>query len=170
MTDPNLPSGATPDTPRTGRAIKIVLAVSLALNLAVAGVVAGAALRGRGDDGPGRHMMARDVNFGPFTEALTRAQRRGMLSRIGDDGIGLRDMRAQMRGDMDLVIEALRAMPFDAAAVEAALALQSERLSARVDTGRKALIGLILAMSVDERAAFTDRLEAVVSRKAPPQG
>lgn len=149
---------------KTGRGVKIVLAMSLALNLAVAGVVGGAALRSYGD-GDGRRQVARDLNFGPFTDALTRPQLREMLAHLGDGRGGLRDMRAQIRGDMDAVLAALQAEPFDPAEVEAVLTRQSERLTARADSGRKALVAVILAMSPEDRAAFTARLAEVVTRR-----
>ena len=145
-------------TTRTSRWVKIALALSVALNLAVIGVIAGATLRASGDEGSSRRGV-RDVNFGPFTEALTREQRRNMLGRLGGKGSELREMRAQMRGDLDDVVATLRAEPFDPAAVEAAFARQGARLSARADAGRGALVGLILEMSKTDRAAFVERLE-----------
>lgn len=163
MTNPNPPTAL----PKSGRGVKIVLALSLALNLAVAGVFAGAAFRAHGDDGTGRRTV-RDVNFSPFTEALTRDQRRAMLGRLSQGGTGLRDMRAQMRSDLDDVVAALRATPFDPAAVEAAFARQGARLSTRADVGRQALVGLLLSMSDGERAAFVARLEETRARHQKP--
>ncbi len=170
MSGPVTPAGHDSAKPsKSGRAIKIALALSLSLNLAVAGVVAGAALRARGDDGMGR-MGGRDLNFGAFSQALTRDQRRGMMGRLGDDGLGLREMRTQMRGDMAAVLTALRAQPFDPSGVEVAFAQQNTRLTARAEAGRKALVGLILAMSDVDRAAFTERLEQAVTRRPVQNG
>ena len=62
--------GATPAAgvaaARGGRGVRIALGISVALNLLVVGLVAGAVLR---DGGP-RERMVRDLDFGPFTEAL----------------------------------------------------------------------------------------------------
>ena len=63
---------ATPPT-RAPRWMKIVLALSLALNLAVAGLALGAFLK----DGP-RRGMPRDLSFGPFTEAFSADDRRAL--------------------------------------------------------------------------------------------
>jgi len=154
--------------PKTRRGFKIALALSLALNLCVAGLVAGAALRAHGDDGAARRGV-RDVNFGPFTEALSREQRRALLGRLGDGGTGLREMRAQMRSDLEDVVTALRAAPFDPAAVEAAFERQGARLSMRADAGRKALVDLVLAMSDTDRAEFVRRLEETGARRPKPR-
>ena len=155
-----------PAPARAGRGIKVVLALSLALNLAVAGMVAGAFLKSGGPAGM-RHHAVRDLNFGPFTDALTRDQRRAMLRNFTAQGPGLRDMRAQMRADYDAVVAAVTGQPFDAAALEAAFAAQSDRLSSRLDTGRKALVDLISGMSDAERAAFAERLERALSDRQP---
>jgi hypothetical protein len=93
-----------------------------------------------------------------------------MMGRLGDDGLGLREMRTQMRGDMAAVLTALRAQPFDPAGVEVAFAQQNTRLTARAEAGRKALVGLILAMSDVDRAAFTERLEQAVTRRPVQNG
>ena len=159
MTD--LPPPVPPKS--AGRGLKLLLAVSLALNLAVAGTVAGMALRVHDPDRP-PPAAVRDLNFGPFTEALTRDQRRAMLRGFAEQGPGLREMRTQMRADFDAVLTALRATPFDAAAFRAAVESQNSRVTARAEAGRDALVGLVLQMSDPERAAFLDRLEQALER------
>lgn len=162
MTD--TPSAAVP----SHRWLKLALAVSLALNLAVAGVVAGAALRDRGD-GPPRHTAVRDLSFGPYSAALTRDQRRALLRAFSENGPGLRDLRAQMRDDLVAVAETLRRTPFDGAAFRAAIEAQSDRSTARADAGRDALIALVLEMSAAERAVFAKGLDEVLARRMRPE-
>lgn len=159
MTD--LPPPVPPKT--VGRGLKLLLAVSLALNLAIAGTFAGVALRGH-DPERRPPPAVRDLTFGPFTDALTREQRRDMLRGFAERGPGLREMRAQMRADFDMVLTALRATPFDAAAFRAAVESQNSRITARAEAGRDALVGLVLQMSDAERAAFLDRLEQALER------
>lgn len=149
-------NGATPATPaKTGRGLRIALAVSVALNLLIAGLVAGAVLR---DGGPRARMMG-ELEFGPFTEALSRedrdALRRSFLQRMPD----LRDMRRQMRSDFNGLLEALRAEPFDAAKLRAAMAGQSDRMAERLTLGRDLLVERIEAMTPEARVEFADRLE-----------
>lgn len=136
------------------RGLRIALAVSVALNLLVVGLAAGAVLR----HGPGERMI-RDLDFGPFGEAFSRedreAMRQGFLARAGD----VEDMRDALRRDADELLDALRAEPFDPARVGAALEGQGRRMAERLELGRSLVLERIAAMSAAERAAFADRLE-----------
>ncbi len=158
MTDPH--SAPPAALPRQGasRLMKVVLALSLALNLAVVGVVAGAALRSRGGRMAGPPSV-RDLNFGPFSDALTREQRRDLRRGFLAQGPDLRALQTEMRGDLEAVLAALRAEPFDAAALTDAFVAQNRRISQRVEAGQKAMLSLLVAMPAAERAAFADRLE-----------
>jgi uncharacterized membrane protein len=165
MTDaaPQGPETTTPPIPPTAsggpRWIKVALAVSVALNLAVAGLAAGAWLR----EGPGRG-MPRDMSFGPFTEALSDGDRKELRQALGDRAPGFREARREMRADFDLLLATLRADPFDPTAAEAALAGITRRATDRLDLGRELLAGRILAMTDAERQAFADRLERGLKR------
>ncbi|MFP5479962.1 MAG: periplasmic heavy metal sensor [Alphaproteobacteria bacterium] len=154
MTEP------TAKTP-SGRGLKIALAVSLALNLAVAGLVAGAWLS---DHGP-RRDMPRDLSFGPFTEALSpqdrRALRREFLSRAPE----FRAARQEARAEFDRLLAALRAEPFDPAALTSALAAIQTRNSDRLELGRSLIETRLLTMEEADRRAFADRLDAALRRR-----
>lgn len=159
-----------PQPPRSmARGLKILLAVSLALNLAVVGTVAGFALRFH-DDGRPSPSAVRELNFGPFTQALTRDQRRALLRGFAEQGPDLRQMRTQMRGDFDAVLTALRATPFDGPAFRQAIEGQSNRIAARAEAGRDALVALVLQMSDADRAAFVERLEKSLDRRGDKDG
>lgn len=151
----------TPPPPSGGpRWIKIALAVSVALNLAVAGLAAGAWLR----EGHGRG-MPRDMSFGPFTEALSDTDRRELRRALGDRAPGFREARQQMRADLEALLATLRADPFNPSAAEAALSAVARRTTDRLDLGRDLITGRILAMSDAERQAFADRLERGLKRR-----
>lgn len=155
QTPPPAPASSTPSG--SGRWIKLALALSLAVNLGIAGLAAGAALKFR--DGGGHQGNPRDIAFGPYTEALTRDQRRAMLRDLADGGGGLRDIRKGLQADLDAVLQSLKAQPFDPEAFRSALDLQGENLSRRLGDGRRALADVVIAMSESERAEFTDTLE-----------
>jgi uncharacterized membrane protein len=147
----------TPDqTARPGapRWIKIALAVSVALNLAVAGLAAGALLR----DGPARG-MPRDLSFGPFTEAFSPEDRRALREAFRDRLPGFRATREAARAEFQALIAVLRADPVDPAALSAALVAISERSAERLDMGRGLIEARLLQMSAAERQAYADRLE-----------
>lgn len=137
--------------------MKLLLAASLAVNFGIVGVVTGAALKfHRSGD-----MMAgpRDIAFGPYTEALTRDQRKGLFKDLSGREAGLRELRREIETDMQLVLGALRATPFNAEAFRSALDQQNSRLTARVAEGRKGLVEVVTMMSDAERADFASNLE-----------
>ena len=159
MTDMITPS-PLPSPPPGGRKLRIALAVSVALNLLILGLVAGAVLR---DGGPhGR--MVRDLDFGPFTEALTPEDRDALRRDFIRQAPDLRDMRRQMRDDFSTLLAALRAEPFDVEALRGVVANQGDRMAARLELGQDLMLARIAAMTPAERAAFADRLEQRLER------
>jgi len=144
--------------PGGGKGLRIALGVSVALNLLVAGLVA--MLR---DGGP-HDRMVRDLDFGPFTEALTREDREALRRDFLQRAPGLRDMRAQMRQDFGALLTALRSDPFDPAALRGLLANQQARMTERIALGQELMVERLSAMSPEARARFADRLEERLRR------
>ena len=145
--------------PKGSRRLKIVLAVSLALNLCVAGVVAGAWLR----DGP-PHGGGKDFGLGPLSEALTRDDRKAMRKAFVERHPDIRGDRREAKAEFDAVVNALRAEPFDPAALDTALAAVAARNQSLLDTGRELVAERLKSLSPAERLAFADRLEERLSR------
>ena len=130
MTDPDnqTSTGAYKSFLALGRGFRLAFAASVAVNLAVLGVVAGLWL----DGGPGPHgdMMVREMGFGPFDEALRPQDRAALkklvLAQIGD----LRTTRQQMQTDAtDLIGRFVRGEPVElhqvmAASEEAGISLE----------------------------------------------
>lgn len=139
-----------------GRAVRIALAVSVALNLAVLGVVAGAALK---HGGSGR-AVERDIGFGPFSEALSREDRRALRGKILQRAPELRSVRKDMQADTQSLLAVLRAEPFDAAGLAVVMETQRARMAGRLDVGQAVLRDFLIAMTPEARKAFADRLEA----------
>lgn len=135
--------------------LRIVLFTSLALNLLVAGVVAGVLLTG----GPERRADHDRRDFGSiYTRALDpedrRSLRREFLSALPERG---RDGAGIVAG-LQPALSALRATPFDPDAFARAMANQSDRRAERDRLGREILAARIAAMSETERAAYADRV------------
>ena len=139
-----------------GRAVRIALAVSVALNLAVVGVVAGAALK----HGPAGHEMERDIGFGPFSEALSREDRRALRGQILQRAPELRSVRKEMQADTQSLLAVLRAEPIDAAGLTAVMETQRVRMAGRLELGQTVLRDFLIAMPPEARKDFADRLEA----------
>lgn len=149
---------------KSGKGVRIALAVSVALNLLIVGLVAGAVLR---DGGP-RGRMLGDLEFGPFTEALTPEDRAALRQEFVRQMPDMRDMRRQMRTDFAALLDALRAEPFDAAAVRGLIEAQSQRMTGRLAVGQDLLVARIGAMTPEARADFADRLESRLRRGREP--
>ena len=145
--------------PKGPRWIKAALVASVALNLAVAGLVLGAWL----GDGP-RKGMPRDLSFGPFSEALSdtdrRALRKDLMGRAGE----FRTSRDAARAEFETLLATLRADPFDPAAMTTALTAIETRNAERLELGRSLIETRLIEMSVEERMAFADRLEKGLRR------
>jgi len=150
-----------PQPPRAGRGIRIALAVSLALNVAVAGLVGGALLgRGGPEDPPALRMLG----LGPFALALPadgRDQLRGRLEEMTPD---LRAERTRIGMSLRHVQGALLAEPFDRDAAARALAGSREAAMTLQASGHAALLEMLQGMSAEERALVARRLGRVLRR------
>lgn len=149
-----------PTKARSGRGLKIALALSLALNLGVAGLVAGAWLR---EGGPGRG-PPRDLSFGPFSQALSAEDRRALRQAIRQDLGDLRESRAAAREEFDALLAALRADPYVPAQVDAALSAVVARNTGRLVKGQELIAARIAQMAPSDRLAFAHRLEKALRR------
>jgi uncharacterized membrane protein len=149
---PNVPALQTVPRP-----FKALLAISVAINLAVAGMIGGMLFHG----GPGRHgdLGVRDLGFGPFDEALLPEDRdtlrQNLKTHLGD----IKMARQMMSSDNEAILAALRSNPFDGVALKAALTAQTQHLEDRLKLGSGVMQDLLLAMPDAPRLAFADRLE-----------
>ncbi|GLS86948.1 hypothetical protein GCM10010873_19220 [Cypionkella aquatica] len=146
-----------------GRGLRIALAVSVALNLAVAGMFAGSFLKEH-ERGP------REIGFGPFNEALShedrKALRKALLARMPE----MRQARQEAGQDARNLLAALRALPFDPAQVSAVMEAQRLRMTGRIEVGQGLMRDLLVAMTPEARLAFADRLEAHLQKDVKEKG
>lgn len=156
---PVLPTGPS-------RRVKLALYASLALNLLFIGIVGGAVLHGP-PDRPA--MMGRDLGFGPFTEALSPADRMALMEAFRRSGGNPREMRQAMKADFAEFVRVLRSEPFEPSALEHAAAALKSRGAQRLDLGQRLMMERIAQMSPGDRKAFADRLEAMMAR-GPKRG
>lgn len=146
---------------------RVLLVLSLALNLAVIGVVGGALLRGeKGLRPPPRF----DVAAGPYGAALSPEDRRAIAMRLRQSEAGRAMSPRARRAAMAELVGALRADPFDVQRVADILADQRRRSQDLVLELEAAILDRVATMTPDERAAFADRLEAAASRRGRPGG
>lgn len=150
-------------TRRGGRWVKVALAVSLALNLAIVGLVGGALL-GDGGNRDGGAPALRALGLGPFARALSREDRAELRARIEGTGLELREERRAIGQSLRAVEGALRADPFDRTAVEAAFTQARGMVVSLQQTGHDALLDQIETMSTAERRDLADRLARAMRR------
>jgi uncharacterized membrane protein len=103
--------------------------------------------------------MPRDLGFGPFTEALSPEDHHALKEAIRADLPAFRAGREAAKAEFDTLLTALRAEPFDLAAVNTAMSAIVDRNAERLAKGQDLLAARIKAMSPADRLAFADRLE-----------
>jgi len=161
-------NGAETLRPGAGRGLKLALVLSLAANLLVVGLVAGAGLsRLHGHDyhhPPG----GEPVDYGPYARALSPAGRDKLRAAFRDRRPEFRANREALRAGFGELLAALRATPYDPARAAAVLEAQQGRVEAQTALVRGLLLDHLASLSDAERAAFADRLEDVL-RHGPPR-
>lgn len=158
------------DSPQDRRApgwMKILLVVSLALNLLVAGVFLGAVLRHDRDQkmGHDRTEFSRDLSRTPFVAALDPGDRRDLARRLARSEGTLKENRAEIRDRFERLLAALRAEPFERAEVEELLEEQRKAGARRLKIGEDAILDRLAEMSPDARRAYADRLDRSLNRR-----
>ncbi|MCO6382820.1 periplasmic heavy metal sensor [Oceanicola sp. 502str15] len=168
MTDlqPPLPDPAN----RPRRWLRVVLVLSLAANLAVAGLVLGAWITHDGKRGPdGRRgdkdKIVRELGFGPYARAIPRENREDFRAAIEARRDELRASRSGLRSAFEATLATLRAEPFDRAAMAAQMEAQRSAITKGQRIGHEILLDRLASMSPEERAAFADRLERGLGRE-----
>ncbi|MEC3861882.1 periplasmic heavy metal sensor [Mesobacterium sp. TK19101] len=145
----------------TRRWVRVLLFVSLALNLMVVGLAAGMIWRGLPDhrEAP----QSRDQTM-PYTRALERDDQRALRRQLREAFAGAPRDRGDLARAYRRSVELLRAEPFDPDALRANLDAQSRNAQARLTTGQKVLADYLATMSPSQRAAYADRLEQEITR------
>ena len=143
--------------------VKSVLALSLAGNLAVVGLVAGFALRGNPLETRGPAMGYAT----PYVVALPREVRREVFGAVRRDA-SLPD-RGARRAQYREMIAALQATPFDITSVQAVLERQGAGATQVQAAGQAAWLDAVARLSDDERIAYTTRIEEALKRREGPR-
>ena len=139
---------------RVPRWVKATLAVSLALNLVVVGLVVGASLS-RG--GPPWHPAARaPVDPGGLIRALPDDAREDVIRAMREGRE--REDRAERDRRTRAILALIRSEPFDRARLEAALDERRAATSSEFDRIQSLFLDRLEGMDAAERSAFADRL------------
>lgn len=145
----------------SGRILKLVLVLSLGINLAIGGLALGV----WAFDKPRRPPSPDAVAFLSF--ALPKehrdALREQMVSRRGE----LRANRAALGSLRRQMIRALQAEPFDITVIEDILQRQREHFLALGELAHSALLERIALLTPEERAIYVESLKKQVRRARP---
>lgn len=147
--------------------VRILLAVSLGLNILVVGAVVGFAIKGGPlpvKDGP-RHVA--DAAIGPLTRALSVADRRAIGRQIRQEGTTERWDRQAHRQALERMLTLLNATPFDADAFANELDGTVTGLQSRMTLAGQALVVRLEQMTDEERRAYAERVLQAAKRKTP---
>ncbi len=155
----------TPRSPCLSGWLRGLLFVSLAFNLVIVGVVAGAVWRHAGGDGDRRAARADRVSIA-YIRALDRADRRAIRDEMRARLPGRDALRAQIRDSFGAVLATLRAPDFDRAALAAQLEAQFSIGADQQRLARELMIDRLAGMSLEQRRAFADRVEDELARMA----
>ena len=139
---------------------KIILVISLAVNLLIAGLVAGAFFGEKRDRGP----AMRDLGLGPFFQALSREDRRELGAKMREQSGSFQQNRAELREKFESFLAALHAEPFDRAEIERLIAEQRAHLTDRQAMGQKLLLDRLEEMSASERVQYAADLAKTFKR------
>ncbi len=165
MSDMNPAQPLSPAPKRRRPWGKIVLFVSLALNLLIVGLVVGTMMGGPRDRD--RNPASRDLGFGPFVHALPRADKAALGSALKREAGSFEQNRAALRRNFVAFLGALRTVPFDAEEARRLIAEQQGRVSERQRLGQKLLLERLVQMDPQDRAAYANALDRLLKRRAP---
>lgn len=167
MTDAPKPAKAPEADAKTYRmrpTLRVVLFLSLAMNLVVVGLVAGFIVRGGPPHPPKRGGSDYVI---PYTRAFDEDQRKDVWRSLKRDFAERRERggdRAGVIAGYNQALEVLRAEPFDQAAMIAVLEGQTARANERLAAGQQVLTNHLSALTQAERAAYADRLAREIER------
>ena len=149
---------------RMGKGARILLYVSLLVNLLVIGLVLGTIVMGGPKGSDRRPAAAGETGLGPLMRALDPQDRRAMGMEMRRTLRSERLSRGEMRALMSEIQAALAETPFDAEAVGERLDQQMEEVAYRLSLAREIFMKRVSEMSDEERAAFASRFQVELER------
>lgn len=165
--DTNTPPRPEPvrETGRVPRWFKIVLGLSLAVNLGVAGLLAGAAFRSE-PKGPPPSISGYAT---AYIKALPHEDRRAILDKMRKSGGKIHLSGPERRALYSDMLAALRAPDLDRAVIAQVLSKQNAA-SLGVQAGvQDQWMNVVSGMSAEERSAYADQIEEVLKRRRGPR-
>ena len=143
------------ETSKPKKGWRILLIVSLAINLLILGIMIGGFMHGKSMRPPG----GLDFALGPAAAALIPQDRRAIRAALRKHP-DLVPFRPGARNDsMTAYIEGLRQEPFNIAVIEAIFAEQRMRADNTIAVVQSVMLEHFMQMTFEERSAYADRFE-----------
>jgi uncharacterized membrane protein len=162
MIDGSAPAPAPRSLTASPLWMRVLLVVSLALNLLVVGVVAGALAR-RPPDDFGRGAPG-DPAAAFYLGALPPESRREVIREMFRNAGDFRASRQAVIEEVQSTLALIRAETVDTAALHEAVRRQRGALAERREVGDGIFVDYIARMSPEDRRAYADRLEEMLRR------
>jgi len=143
------------DTPKPRRIWRVLFALSLALNVAVVGVVVGFGMR---EGGQGMSPRGFEFAVGPIGRALEQEDRRAIGEALRSNPALRRGGRGLARESADALVAVLQTTPFDPDAFSVVIQDATARASLVQNAARDALVAQVSLMTDAERAALAERI------------
>ena len=140
------------------RWLRVMLVLSLGLNLVLGGVIAGSWLRAMEQRGPDR-FASRVLKMVP------EAHRPAAEAALAEDREAAIALRRELMAASLAALEAFRAEPLDRAALESAIGARQEILTRRRAQRAERVLALAEALPAEARAEFADRLGERLRRR-----
>ncbi|EBA05474.1 hypothetical protein RB2150_15331 [Rhodobacteraceae bacterium HTCC2150] len=153
---------ANPSTNQVSRKFRGVLLISLAVNLLFVGLVVGMVIKGPPEHQGGPGGDRRGDTF--YSQALSKEDRREVREKMRNQGLNLKEGREAARQNLLMMVESLRAEPFDPAVFAAAVALQNKTIDQMRTKGQEIFVEQVNGLDATERAELADRLEEISQR------
>jgi uncharacterized membrane protein len=142
--------------------LRIVLAGSLAFNLAVAGLAVGAMIRFRDEARP-----RPGPNFGAMMfRELDHGTRRSLREKAGGDHGNFHD---RQRAEGETLLTLLRADPFEPEALSSFIETQAATGHDFKTLVQNAWVNKVMTMSAEDRVSYADELQDRMSRPPRPK-
>jgi uncharacterized membrane protein len=150
----------------TGRWVKVLLAVSLGLNMLVLGAVGAMVYTHRSDAQQPRDL--REASYGPYSRALSPQDRKIIGEALRREAGSLRENLPKIKETFQALILALQAEDYDRDAVHGLIAEQQALGLKRQQVGQRLLLERLDSMTVEERRAFAKRLQRTLRHRRTP--
>mgnify|MGYP000205546752 CR=1 FL=1 len=145
-------------TLKTKRWVRVVLILSLGLNIACVGMIGGAIWKKHAEPhGNMRAPMAPTASM--YIRALDEDGRRKLGEKLRDQGRKDQRIPKEIRQGFEQALELLRADTFDQDAFSTVMTDHARHADDRLVAARTMFLSHLATLSKDERAAYADRLE-----------